>query len=759
MLASGSKGDGGALIRRPIQSLRDLPKAAEVLLPQIYEQIESSEELKDYIARYGDLLKKLYESIGSREQSGAPFLAAREIADLLFKEGSSAIPLYRNPLAYLVCAALKAHCEEIGDLKGYRIYDELHIICLALRVANRKRNEEGVSYGDDLERAESFIRQNLEELNSPHLWLILAGQCAAQMQKDEEKQQFYDMLIKEGERIDQSLMDLSKRERIVKDVLRDLRKGWHETAWKLWTVFEIVEAVVHPVTSFLGGIAPTIANVRKWVHRILEGSKEAKKAHQELSERQRAMLLQISLRFEDYRGAVLLSEKGSPLRIQWEGLVREAAGRPWLEKVRLQPIPPPPSDAVERVDLLYELSHRLVGGSLVAIEGKAGAGKTTLAAQLARSSTRPVFWYSFRDKPNLKKFLVDLAHFIEVQDPVSEGGLLAEVQLLAKDEGVEVGAILPLVTAPLARLRALLILTKAEFVFASEEGRKVLSEIFLKGVKGDPHVDLVTVTQPSDSGDAWLNEMGGERLTLAQMSEEEAKLLLMRIGVSPKLPESEFHKTYQLFEGHPQALTLYGESKRRREDPRNAIEEKPDTLVALFRAVYRQLKPAEKIVLNYLSVFREPVSIDAIQFLVGSQINKIEKRIKWLKEASIVEECSPGVYEIHESFRGLAYDPIEDRARYHRKVAKYYRQKVKRAGASLEAAHHSFEAGDHDDAIHSIEGRAEDLFKRGYGEREWEFLKRFEEKLGTIELEERSRAVFFCELGPSAFLSRESLPA
>jgi tetratricopeptide (TPR) repeat protein len=714
-------------------SLKDLPKIAQALLPQIYEQIESSDELKGYLARYAEPLKRLDESIGNKVLTGAAPLIARELAESLLGEKDSPFPLYQNPVAFIVSASLKDHFNAIGDLIGHRIYRDLFKIIQSLRVAHKKQSEEGRPDAENLEETEGMIREYLD-LNPYHPWLLLAGKCLAQMASDQEKQKFFEGLQKEREETFQSLTDLSKREPFIKDTLKEMRKGLPEAGWKVWTAFEIIHVLASPLLALVGGVVPALVNVHAWLYHLIKGKREVQSASGQLSEHHRKTLLKICLCFEDYRGAVLLEKKGSPLRTLWESLVREEKGRRWEEEIRLHAIPQPPEDLVERPDLLRQYFSKLTGGRVISLEGKAGSGKTTLAAQLARSSKRPPFWFKFQETPNIGLMLDHLAFFLENENPDPALGLFATVQMK------EVPEKLPLVMDALKKQQALLVFANFQWVLESEEAKKVFGELMQKGVAASQFVDAVLMTR---KGDPWLQEMGAERCSVEKITEEEAEKILDKMGVLKGPAGDDFQKAYKQMGGTPQALKLLSAGEI--QDLQETFGGKSDPFIDFFKKTYDRLKEGEKRILNYLAVFRGPLTREAIEWLLGPKAKKVGKKIRDLHKKSLLEERYPGLFDLHENYRELIYRQIADPKKYHRRAAVHHQKKAKGLGDYLEAARHHYLAEDYDRAVEAIEGRSEDFIKKGYAGREEELLRGLERE--GIPLKPRSRAILFSELG------------
>lgn len=173
-------------------------------------------------------------------------------------------------------------------------------------------------------------------------------------------------------------------------------------------------------------------------------------------------------------------------------------------------------------------------------------------------------------------------------------------------------------------------------------------------------------------------------------------------------------------------------------------ENRASVLKHLFDQVYGALPAGQQSLLQFLSVFREPVGKSVLSFWQPGEETHATKDLVSLQESFLVDEIQPEVFRVHEKYQKLAALQRYDRREFHRRAAEYYRAYAKFPSDYLEAAHHYAEAGEFDRAAKMLAGRGESLVKKGYARRLEILLQELE---GHRGLSTGDRAAVWLELG------------
>src|SRR5262249_5469087 len=132
----------------------------------------------------------------------------------------------------------------------------------------------------------------------------------------------------------------------------------------------------------------------------------------------------------------------------------------------------------------------------------------------------------------------------------------------------------------------------------------------------------------------------------------------------------------------------------------------------LFDRVYQALPTPQQSLLQFLSVFREPVNRSVLSFWAPGEERHAMEDLLSLQESFLVDGPQPEMFRVHEKYQKLAALQRFDRREFHRRAAEYYRAYAKFPSDYLEAAHHYVAAGEFDRAAKMLSGRSETLVKK-----------------------------------------------
>ncbi len=542
-----------------------------------------------------------------------------------------------------------------------------------------------------------------------------------------------------------------KSSMITRSIERKLTDRSRKSYFRAAKEVSMTYAVLMGSLEFLGGLLswaiPSPAHFLKGLFYLQRLGSKIKGTPEFFEEVKRRTSFEIQLYYGDYQSAVPLAEPGSKLPVVHEVLQRQQMGQALEKEIHLEAIPQLHPMAVRQTEALAELQRRLQTSRILSLEGLPGSAKTYLAVQLAHAlqeeSGHPVFWYTFKEgkKPNLPRFLNHLAHFLEQQDPENERGLSAKAQSLRPN-----GELLSLVRSALTRIPATLFIDNFHLVLEDTEGRHAFTELFQ-----NPYIESKAVTISRWSHD-WQQRMGAQVFRKEAMTLEEAEDLFANLGLPERLKPEQMQQAYVDVRGRPMSLMLLGELLRSAAPGQipeilaglQKLDNRASILKYLFDRVYAGLSPAQRSLLQFLAVFREPVGKSALSFWGPGEEVQATKDLLSLQESFLVDEIQPEVFRVHEKYQKLAALQRYDRKEFHRRAAEYYRAYAKFPSDYLEAAHHYVAAGEFDRAAKMLAGRGEALVKKGYARRLEVLLQELENYRG---LATGDRAAVWLELG------------
>jgi len=689
----------------------EFPQLRRTMFPRTLKFVSEHPQLPAMIEAFREDLGKLERSLGGQEPPGAAPYVARHLAESLLQGKAPDFPLHEHPIAVLLAAALASHYQEHGDLIGHRIYGDLVTVYRLLREGEPNRYY----------RVEDIIHQNLE-LDPFNPWFLHLGlQTSLELGELSERRPSYFLdLRKDMEKLPEKWKSSVITRSIEKKLTDRSRKNYLGAAKEVGTTYAIVMGSLEFLGGLLSWAIPSPGHFLKGIFYLQRLGSKIKGTPEFFEEVKRRTSFEIQLYYGDYQSAVPYAEPGSKLPVIYEVLKRQQMGDGQEREIRLEAIPQLHPMAVRQTEALAELQRRLQTSRLVSLEGLPGSAKTYLAVQLAHTlqeeSGHPVFWYTFKEgkKPNLQRFFTHLAQFLEQQDPANERGLGAKAQSLRPN-----GELLALVRSALTRIPSTLFIDNFHLVLEDTEARHAFTELFL-----NPYIESRAVTISRWSHD-WHQRMGTQVFRKEAMTLEEAEDLFANLGLDKRLKPEQMQQAYVEVRGRPMSLMLLGELLRAAAPGQipeilagvEGRANRASVLKYLFDRVYAALSPAQRSLLQFLSVFREPVGKSALSFWGPGEEVQATKDLLSLQEAFLVDELQPEVFRVHEKYQKLAALQRYDQREFHRRAAEYYRAYAKFPSDYLEAAHHYVAAGEFDRAAKMLAGRGETLVKKGYARR------------------------------------------
>ncbi|WP_457753307.1 NB-ARC domain-containing protein [Thermococcus sp.] len=267
---------------------------------------------------------------------------------------------------------------------------------------------------------------------------------------------------------------------------------------------------------------------------------------------------------------------------------------------------------------------------VIVIYGIAGIGKTALAARVFKDA----FWYQMSEADSFDYFAWQIGLFLNTLDYP----LLLEY---LRGGGREERDIFELILEGLENTKAKIVIDDVHKC-SDEKILKLLSFLALRIKKGR----LILISREK------LHFGTGENILYFQLkglSLKDAYTLLRAKGLH--LDAYDFAEIYNLTKGHPLALTLFAEAYRENQKVRT-----DNFFDFLFSEVYQQLSADEKLMLQIISLFDEPLEYEAIKTLYRKKNSFVI--LYSLLNKGIVEKRGE-VYFLHDLLKGFAREVRE----------------------------------------------------------------------------------------------------
>jgi len=337
--------------------------------------------------------------------------------------------------------------------------------------------------------------------------------------------------------------------------------------------------------------------------------------------------------------------------------------------------------------------------SVLVISGMAGIGKTTLTVKLIQDyqGKRNLFWYRFHQWDTLRNTLEGISEFLY---KIQRRRLTT---YLASESSIDLRVVGRILEDDLNGINAILVFDDFQRV------RDPIADLFtlfleLSSKLTGVHIIVLgrRIVPFYDRGEVLIKHMVFE-LQLMGLDENSARELI-RIT---EQHEDLFWPIYSLTKGHPLFLGLI----RNIED----IKKQQDIKRYIYEEIFSKLADPEKELLRIISVFRYPVSSQAL-FLIGDMGFET---IDSLVEKCLVQEISYDNFDVHDLIREFFYIRLssEERRSHHVMAANYYlEQQDDQIGIqnAIEASYHFLKAGQHEKAIKILLGSSDDILKKGF---------------------------------------------
>ncbi|ALM75899.1 tetratricopeptide repeat protein [Thermococcus barophilus] len=282
--------------------------------------------------------------------------------------------------------------------------------------------------------------------------------------------------------------------------------------------------------------------------------------------------------------------------------------------------------------------------SVIVIYGIAGIGKTALAAKLFGDA----FWYQMSEGDSLDYFAWQVGLFLNT---LGYDALLEYLRAGGREER----DIFELILDGVEKSSAKIVIDDLHKC----RDERILHLLAFLSEKLDKGKLVVTSREKPNLG---LNAL---YLRLSGLSLEEAYSLVEAKGVNISL--EEFVKVYQMTLGHPLALNLFSETyvERREFERENLFD-------FLVNEIYEKLKTDERFLLQFMSLFDEPLEYDEIKELCGKNVFSV---LYSLLNKGLIERRG-NLYFVHDLIRGFLSEVREvDEAKFYSKYIKFLLKK------------------------------------------------------------------------------------
>jgi tetratricopeptide (TPR) repeat protein/DNA-binding MarR family transcriptional regulator len=302
--------------------------------------------------------------------------------------------------------------------------------------------------------------------------------------------------------------------------------------------------------------------------------------------------------------------------------------------------------------------------SVMLIWGIPGIGKTSLASKVfdELSGRKHLLWHSFHSWDTEEHFVSVLARFLESANRSSTAD--------AVGRGAAAGDLFAPLVSDLTALDAVLFLDDVQ---KASENLSVVIAIVLEAVRASGRCKAVLMSRELPPFFSRTAE-GNAILELSGLDHASAKEFAQREKAKDPVLAADASR------GHPLLLSLMSRG--------GVGESRGDILSFMDREVSMSLTPAQRAVLEILSIYRHPVPPEAI-------IDGDDTALVALKDRALVVEQESGVWthDLLREFFASRLSP-ERRSALHARAAVYCEG---RAGSdwALESMHHYVQAGDH----------------------------------------------------------------
>ncbi|MFQ5891404.1 MAG: ATPase domain-containing protein [Candidatus Methanofastidiosia archaeon] len=346
----------------------------------------------------------------------------------------------------------------------------------------------------------------------------------------------------------------------------------------------------------------------------------------------------------------------------WNRFLISDLGVSFLEEKPLQEISSIPKIQffVGREDELRRLEE--ASNNIVVLEGIAGIGKTALLSHLERKLQKgyKIYWQTLREIDTFDSILFKLFLFLE-----DVGDLHMDFSDFSKkDEGTKVN----LVIRGLEKIECVLFFD--DYRSVRDDKINTLFEMFKEKVK---NTRIFVASRHVPKFCTFPRAEGVTQQTIDGLRLKDTSRFLSEKGVN--LDREMLGEVREKLGGHPLSLEMFCHLARKG-NPEEVLREIPETGVGdfLWNEIYEKLSPEEQELLESISVFRKPLSLEAL--LEICREIKVKKTLRMLENKLLVKK-QKNTYLVHEVIRNFCYQLLDDPRELHTKAANYYSKKIR----------------------------------------------------------------------------------
>jgi ATP/maltotriose-dependent transcriptional regulator MalT len=333
------------------------------------------------------------------------------------------------------------------------------------------------------------------------------------------------------------------------------------------------------------------------------------------------------------------------------------------------------------------------------IPGIAGIGKTSMAAKVIESfmHRRNLLYHRCQDWDGSRAFFESLA------DWLSSIGDSMLADYISATPVPQAGDAARIITDSLSNSPALIVID--DYHKVSDKALHQTIQAVSRGlVECEGDVGLVIFSRsfkqvvPLKDADGRIVSLV---LPLEGLDQESTRSLLSAFD---DLDQEKLLYIHSLSRGHPLVLELIN-----RGASAGAFHESLENYVNI--EIFSKLSGEQKRLLGALSVFREPIPLEAITEQ-GLNVDELDS----LVESGLARHADSDAYDVHDLIREFLLQSLDSQSReeLHNKAVVWYEKQTSGSQIALELIYHLISSSRHEDATQIIVERGRDLIKEGH---------------------------------------------